>query len=225
MSGKRSTRHRRRSMPAGGRLSSSARRSRASSRVRTPTSSMPSVRRRAGCGRAGCSGRSPSARPRGCAGRPGPTPRTSPARPDLAEEHGARGQRAVAERRGHRGGHAQVGRRLRHLEAAGHAHEDVVAQQLEAHALLEHGQQQGGAVGVDADATSAAACRTTVGETSACTSTSIGREPSSVATTAEPGEPSTPLGQEQRGGIGHRLQARRPSSRRRPSRRPRRSGS
>ena len=29
-----------------------------------------------------------------------------------------------------------------------------------------------------------------VGETRACTSTSMGREPSSVATTAEPGEPS-----------------------------------
>ena len=43
--------------------------------------------------------------------------------------------------------------------------------------------------------------------TSACTSTSSGREPSIAHSTADPGDAVGPLGQEQRRRVGHRLQA------------------
>src|SRR5713101_3804942 len=48
-------------------------------------------------------------------------------------------ERAVAERRSDGGRDPQVGRGLGDLQSSGHAHEDVVAEELQAHALLEHG--------------------------------------------------------------------------------------
>ena len=80
-----------------------------------------------------------------------PAPRTSPPRPTSPNSTVCGRQRPVAEGGGDGRRDAQVGRRLVDLEAAGDAHEHVVAQQLQPDALLEHGQQQVGAVGVDAE--------------------------------------------------------------------------
>ena len=58
--------------------------------------------------------------------------------------------------------------------------------EVEAGALLEHRQQQRQAVLIDAARHAAARCRTSCVLTSACTSTSSGREPSRQHSTADP---------------------------------------
>ena len=142
----------------------------------------------------------------------------------LAEQHGVRRQRAVAEGRGDGRGHAEVGGGLVHLEPAGDAHEHVVAQQLEAHALLEHGQEQVGAIRVDA-------------ERHAPRRAERGRRDERLhldqhrpralhrGEHRRAGRRGLPLGQEERRRVRRPAAGRRPSSRRRPAPRRRRSGS
>jgi len=116
-------------------------------------------------------------------------PRTSPPRPTSPKSTVWRGQGAVAEGRRHGRGHAEVGRRLLHLEARPPRSRDVVAEELEADSLLQHGEEQARAVGIDAERHAAAACRRGRRD-EAWISTSTGREPSIVHTTAEPGAPA-----------------------------------
>ena len=88
-----------------------------------------------------------------------PAPRTSPPRPTSPKSTVCGGQRAVAEGRGDRRGHPEVGRGLVDLEAAGDAHEDVVAEQLQARPASRARRAAGWCGWGRCRATSGAGCR------------------------------------------------------------------
>ena len=114
---------------AGGRITPPPDRSSASSRVRTPTSSMPvDVLRHVARGQDAAR----EAHLRGLAHAQGGLAGAAhlARQADLAEDDRPRGQGPVPERRRDGRRDAEVGRRLRHLQAAGDAHEHVVAEEL-----------------------------------------------------------------------------------------------
>ena len=105
----------------------------------------------------------------------------------FAEHRGRRRDDAIADARGDRGQHAEVRGRLVHGHPAGDIDEHIVANQVETRAFLEHREQQRQPLLIDAARHAARVCRTCCELTSACTSTRIGREPSTQHSTAEPG--------------------------------------
>ena len=74
-----------------------------------------------------------------------------PAEADLAEHRRALRNRPIAQARRHRGDDAEIDGRLVDAHAAGNVHEHIVGDQVQAGALLEHGEQQRQAILIDAD--------------------------------------------------------------------------
>ena len=106
--------------------------------------------------------------------------------PDLAKHDDVGRNRPVAQARRDGRDDGEVGRRLFDAHPAGDVHEDVVGRQVEAGALVEHREQQRQAVVIEA-ARRSRALPNVDALTSACTSTRIGRDPSMVHSTDEPG--------------------------------------
>ena len=79
-----------------------------------------------------------------------PAPRTSPARPTSPKTAVWAGSGRLRKDDAMAAATPRSAAGSAHLEPAGDAHEHVVAQELQAHALLEHGQEQARAVGVEA---------------------------------------------------------------------------
>ena len=86
-----------------------------------------------------------------------------------------------------------------------------------ADALVEHGEHQRQAAAVEALGRAPRRGQVRRGSTSACTSTSSGRCPSSTGATTEPGDAGAPVGEEQRRRVGHAGAGRRPVISNRPS--------